>query len=203
MCLSSMVATLHSARRHFGSMDIAGETFLELWETPRLPADHLLSPSSSISFFWSLSPSSSLVSALGQQDLTGCWIVCLWRSVLNRCLFCGLTRGKTGLHCYFLTPPCQQSQRAVVVLRSVEVLLLTCVEKPLTPVKRDIRQFPYHAEHVITANTICTLFLVPFIERLHFLQTFCKLWDVAVLSHDCACQHVGFIRPKSKGVTGC
>lgn len=51
MCLSSMVATLHSARRHFGSMDIAGETFLELWETPWLPADHLLSPSSSISFF--------------------------------------------------------------------------------------------------------------------------------------------------------
>lgn len=50
MCLSSLVATLHSARRHFGSMDIAGETFLELWETPRLPADHLLSPSSSISF---------------------------------------------------------------------------------------------------------------------------------------------------------
>lgn len=32
-------------------MDIAEETFLELRGTPRLPADHLLSPASMISFF--------------------------------------------------------------------------------------------------------------------------------------------------------
>lgn len=58
-CLLSSVATPHSARRHFGSMDITGETFLELRGTPRLPADHLLSFASFISFSPSLSPSSS------------------------------------------------------------------------------------------------------------------------------------------------
>lgn len=51
MCLSSSGATLYSNRRHFGSMDITVGTFLELRGTPRLPAVHLLSPASIMSYF--------------------------------------------------------------------------------------------------------------------------------------------------------
>lgn len=64
MYLSSSVATLHSARRHFGSIDIAGETFLELRGSPSLPADHLLSPALSVSFFLCLCRPLPLLSLL-------------------------------------------------------------------------------------------------------------------------------------------
>lgn len=56
-CLLLSVATPHSPRRHFGSMYITGETFLELRGTLRLPADSLLSPGVSISFCLNPNPS--------------------------------------------------------------------------------------------------------------------------------------------------
>lgn len=89
MYLSSLVATLHSARRHFGSMDITGQTFLELRGTPYFPADHLLFPASIISFFsvpvpFFLSP---LCFRTAGSDRGVNRTVLLWLSVLNRCLF--------------------------------------------------------------------------------------------------------------------
>lgn len=41
MCLPSPIATPHYGCRHFGSMGIAGETFMKLRRIPWLPADHI------------------------------------------------------------------------------------------------------------------------------------------------------------------
>lgn len=102
-CLSSSVATPHSARRHFGSMDITGETFLELRGTPGLPADHRLSPAFFISVC--LSPVALFLSPLcsrtaGSDRVLNCLSVAfcteqvsLWRQA----------RGRTGLLGYYLT----------------------------------------------------------------------------------------------------
>lgn len=73
-CLLLSVATPHSPRRHFGSMYMTGETFLQLRGTLRLPADSLLSPGVSISFCLNLNPS------LPQDSR-------LWRGVNS--IFCG------------------------------------------------------------------------------------------------------------------
>ncbi|XP_034732661.1 uncharacterized protein LOC117947648 isoform X2 [Etheostoma cragini] len=150
---SSSVATLHSAGRHFHSMDITGETFLVLGGTPRLPADHLLSPASIISVL--VPTSSPLCSRTAGSDRLVNSVAVAFR--IEQVSLCGPERVRTGLLGYFLT--------------SEGRLSCCCVQVNVACFKGQVRHLAclLSSRSVMIPNMRTILTLFSFTRCLHFL----------------------------------